>query len=1008
MEQFQELAKKQLSDDNRFIETPKLCNEQGTKWLIGYNHLITSDEDYEQFKNGINKDKAQYLLQQDIDTAKMVLENEYNEKYGENSFQQLNIGCQYLLLSILLNTGRILQYSKLIKECQSKNFYQALKFNERKHISDENQNNLLKIKFIEEQKLFQEHFDQYGNPKKEGLWKYEILQTNEKSLIYATELFNDRFVTLEQYAIFAMNTDLEFCNRKSPEWIKFLRDLEGKKYNFASYNEEKNLWFPVNVNDQDYQIIGYSHICQPKEVLAYKNGLTDGQVNYLFLADYDKNVLKLRRFFKSEYPNVDLDSLTSQAQLLLIDLSFRNWPLTSYRKSIELAIQNKIQEAICESHIYYRPDESVNSHYYSRQDEIFNLLNQISSTYVLKNNAQKNFFEDPKFNNIVGVKITENNFNFVLNEEAETKIQIQDLFTFLKVYYDPEFADYQIDMSFTLDPEENDQEMNSPFQQKIYFPKYLEGTHVGEVLYEADFLLKQMSLGIEVLQREPLQTRPFDYGNLDLQPLYKLDPEYFARIFLKIGKLKLHIIEDKNNHVHKLEIQNIQMAVDARTVNEELQDEEIQDENNGAYRFANQFGKIYDQIAQKYPILTRLKQVLMANYLAKYMFEKGISLDYKLIEEIFNKNLIQNYQPYKSPTLKLDVEDEQQIISIRGGIDGNTEDVNNQLKEEHKKLDENPTEQSVEIQSDKLEAKIERCDSVTSISTQDSEIEIQLEPTISCSKCKQNLESCEIKRGNKDNVCKSCQGKKCSKCQSFIDYPLQQIQNESYCKGCIKCHECNKFEPRKSVGSFLFHEDCLKVSQNSVLKKEMIAYIKKYFGTKQKKGDNNDQKIYFYSDPYPCLNIKDYSGYIIGYNHPLIKSQVKINQNTFRIPQEKADKYLIEDLDQFERELYNFYLRQNKKPDDVPENIRMLMLFVLFIFKDFNLVLNLANQQTFNHLFVEASQIQYKKQGTDILKGKVEKALDFFNDRFHRKDGSIREKDLKNQFKKMLPTQKRN
>lgn len=49
-----------------------------------------------------------------------------------------------------------------------------------------------------------------------------------------------------------MNTDLEFCNRKSPEWITFLRDQEGKKYNFASYNEEKKLWFPVNVKDQDY------------------------------------------------------------------------------------------------------------------------------------------------------------------------------------------------------------------------------------------------------------------------------------------------------------------------------------------------------------------------------------------------------------------------------------------------------------------------------------------------------------------------------------------------------------------------------------------------------------------------------------------------------------------------------------------------------------------------------------------------------------------------------------
>lgn len=47
------------------------------------------------------------------------------------------------------------------------------------------------------------------------------------------------------------------------------------------------------------------------------------------------------------------------------------------------------------------------------------------------------FLENPNLNNIVGVKITEDNFSFILKEEAETKIQIEDLITFLKVYYDP-------------------------------------------------------------------------------------------------------------------------------------------------------------------------------------------------------------------------------------------------------------------------------------------------------------------------------------------------------------------------------------------------------------------------------------------------------------------------------------------------------------------------------------------------------------------------------------------
>ncbi|CAD8071882.1 unnamed protein product [Paramecium primaurelia] len=994
MQYFQELAKKQLSGDGRLIESPRLCNEQGTKWLIGYNHIIASDEDYEKFKNGINKDQAEELLVQDINNAKIVLQYDYNEQYGENSFQQLNIGCQYLLLSILMNTGRFLQYTQLIKECQKKNFYEALKLNERKHNSDENKQNMLKLNYIEERNFFQEHFDQNGNPLKEGVWIYDIPQKNEEELAYASEKLDDIFTTLEQFSIFAIKSELEFCNRKSCEWIQFLRDLEGKKYNYVSYNEEQKKWFPVNVKDQEYCIIGYSHICKPEEVLGYKDGLDDGQVNYLFLADYDQNCLKLRRFLKQEYPNIDFDSLNSQAQLLLIDLSFRNWPLIQYKKSIDLALQNKIQEAIIESYIYYRPCESVNSHYLIRQDEINKFINLISSTYQFQQKAQKNFLENPNLNKIVGVKITENNFSFVLNEEAETQIQILDLMTFLKVYYDPEFADQQFDMTFSLEPEEDDQEMNSQYQQKVYFPKYLEGTHVGEVLYEADFLLKQMSLGIEVLSREPLQTRPFDYGNLDIQPLYKLDPEYFARLFLKIGKLKLNIVEDKHNHIHKLEIEKIQLTVDARIVNQELQDEVVQDENSGAYKFAIQFAKIYDQIAQKYPILIRLRQVLMANYLAKYMFEKGVSIEYKLIEEIFNQNLIPNYQPFISPTLKLDVEDEYQIINVRGGIDGNTDELNTQVEQGINELNKNPSLQSVEIQSEIVDTKLKRVDSVSSVSTQDSNEEmVDLQQKIECVKCKNSLEQSEIKNDVESNICKSCLGLKCSKCQQFFNYSLQNIENEIYCKECIKCHEY-----------------CLKISQDSILKKEMIAYIKKYFGTKLKKGDKNNSIITFQSDPYPFLKIKDYLGYIIGYNHPLIKSNLSIDPKTFKLTQELADKYLNEDLDQFEKQLYEFYLRQNKKPQDIPENMRMLLLFVLFIFKDFNItILNLANQQSYNHLYVEITKIQYPKQeGIEILRGRVEKALDFFNDRFHREDGSVRQDGLMNYLKKKLPTKKRN
>jgi hypothetical protein len=52
-----------------------------------------------------------------------------------------------------------------------------------------------------------------------------------------------------------------------------------------------------------------------------------------------------------------------------------------------------------------------------------------------------------------------------------------------------------------LEFEDNDYEMEKEYQKKVYFPEYLEGTEVGEILYESDFILKQMSLGIEVINK---------------------------------------------------------------------------------------------------------------------------------------------------------------------------------------------------------------------------------------------------------------------------------------------------------------------------------------------------------------------------------------------------------------------------------------------------------------------------------------------------------------------------
>ncbi|CAD8099796.1 unnamed protein product [Paramecium sonneborni] len=242
-----------------------------------------------------------------------------------------------------------------------------------------------------------------------------------------------------------------------------------------------------------------------------------------------------------------------------------------------------------------------------------------------------------------------------------------------------------------------------------------------------------------------------------------------------------------------------------------------------------------------------------------------------------------------------------------------------------------------------------------------------------------------------------------SQIQKSLDTSL--LQQKQQCQNCKQ--ELEQCEIQVDEENIICY-NCIEISKNSSLRKELIAFIKLKFATKTKQADNNNKTIYFICDLHPQLNLPDYLGYIIGYNHPLFKDKIQIDPKTYRITQGQADKYLETDLDQFEIQLYEFYQRNNRKIEDIPENIRMLMLSVLFIFKDFATVKNLAFLQTFNHLYMEIEKFLFPKtKGTNILKTQIYKVLDFFKDRFHRRDGTVRQQYFINDLRKILPIKKR-
>ena len=75
-------------------------------------------------------------------------------------------------------------------------------------------------------------------------------------------------------------------------------------------------------------------------------------------------------------------------------------------------------------------------------------------------------------------------------------------------------------------------------------------------------------------------------------------------------------------------VEDVKLIVDAKFLDELGQDHPIQDPDNAAVIFANKFAELYDEIANRYPVFTRLKEIFMANMLAKSMYNEKLKIDY--------------------------------------------------------------------------------------------------------------------------------------------------------------------------------------------------------------------------------------------------------------------------------------------------------------------------------------------------------------------------------------------
>ena len=260
-------------------------------------------------------------------------------------------------------------------------------------------------------------------------------------------------------------------------------------------------------------------------------------------------------------------------------------------------------------------------------DDIIKNANKIKLQGVFEKNSQMYFFKQK-------------------NKENNHFCNLEDLAVVLRILYDPEIKYKNI--SFSLDPYEPTN-YRGPYQRKVFYPdehigkKILEGTKMGEDMFKADYLLKQLNLGVDpnckeyVFPKELKELSKYSFINNE----FPKNPE-ISRAWIVVRKIKM--MKSKNMYCYD----GIKLGVDARQMmvgnKGTLEDRIDQNPEHLCYKFAKKFSEVYDNVGNVYDIFNRLKEITYAIALGRWMFLNKFPIDFEKVKKIYENTLIPNYQ----------------------------------------------------------------------------------------------------------------------------------------------------------------------------------------------------------------------------------------------------------------------------------------------------------------------------------------------------------------------------
>mmetsp|Transcript_22503 Transcript_22503/g.52333 ORF Transcript_22503/g.52333 Transcript_22503/m.52333 type:complete len:775 (-) Transcript_22503:55-2379(-) len=183
---------------------------------------------------------------------------------------------------------------------------------------------------------------------------------------------------------------------------------------------------------------------------------------------------------------------------------------------------------------------------------------------------------------------------------------------------------------FSLDPLASAEgEVDFAMQVKRYQPQWLAGTSAGEVMFQADYYMKELSMG------EAAQPIACMRSCLDLmQESDDIPDEWTARAWFTIRKAEVYLSDDN------VLIPSVRMGVEAREIVQHesgsgWEDVPLTRPTHPLVRYAEAFTESFDLIAERKSSIYHLRELAKACVLAKHIIEVDAPIDATWLKSLY-------------------------------------------------------------------------------------------------------------------------------------------------------------------------------------------------------------------------------------------------------------------------------------------------------------------------------------------------------------------------------------